>query len=164
VDWGDLEVIMAPTGPPALLERLFGDSKVVTLHQLLLRLASLSSEASHLRHTLVTALDHPDYSSRLLANTFCVADPGAPPLRDGFSLKQVSNQTELINRAIEALLGAGRNNANVLAYGCRKVPACPRSGAACPVAPLPAFHPLKIPQFTQPSCVLLVLARRSVRR
>ena len=80
---------------PSLLSRLYGEPNVVNLEDLLIRLSSLSSSACHLGATLVQPQDHRDYAQRLLGNTLCIVNPEAPVLRDGFSLQQHSNQTEV---------------------------------------------------------------------
>ena len=84
---------------PAVLRLLYGESNVLTLRELLVRLSALSAAAAHLPAVLVQPHDHRDYVQGLLANTLCVLNPGVPALRDGFSLQQLSNQTEASCRA-----------------------------------------------------------------
>ncbi|KAL4423217.1 hypothetical protein ABPG77_000009 [Micractinium sp. CCAP 211/92] len=115
----------APSGPPPLLQRLYGEGNVVCLRELLLRLCALSHEAAALPAALVQPHDHADYAQVLLERTWCVLRADAPPLRDGFSLSQAAGQHQLVGRAVEALLGSGQHKSgsaggNVLCYGFRK--------------------------------------------
>lgn len=80
---------------PPLLKCLYGEERVVPLRDLLLALSRLSRNAAHLGATLVQPHDHRDYAQRLLGSTLCVVNAGAPALRDGFSLQQMSNQAEV---------------------------------------------------------------------
>ena len=81
---------------PPLLERLYGAGNVHTLHDFLLRQCKASKEAEHLDQVLVQQHDHPDYSARLLQNTFCVLAPSAArQLTPGFSLQQHCTQVEV---------------------------------------------------------------------
>ncbi len=52
----------APSGPPPLLQRLYGEGNVVCLRELLLRLCALSHEAAALPAALVQPHDHADYA------------------------------------------------------------------------------------------------------
>jgi hypothetical protein len=104
---------------------------VLCLRELLLRLGASSRDAAALPAALVQPHDHADYSQALLKHTWCVLRPGAPVLKDGFSLSQAANQQQLIGRAVEALLksdqqrkaaggSSGWGGINVLCYGFRK--------------------------------------------
>jgi hypothetical protein len=84
----------SPPGPPPMLMRLYGAGKVLCLRDLLLEMSKSSRDAEGLRETLVQPLDHTDYSHNLLTGTFCIIKPGAPPLAEGFSLKQSSDQLQ----------------------------------------------------------------------
>jgi hypothetical protein len=85
----------APPEPPRLLQRLYGAANVLPLGDLVLQLARSSREAAALPDTLVQPFDHSDYADALLARTFCIVRPGAPPLSDGFSLRRASTQVEV---------------------------------------------------------------------
>lgn len=77
-----------------MLIRLYGAGKVKCLRDLLLELSKSSSDAEALRETLVQPLDHTDYSHNLLNGTYCIIKPGAPPLAEGFSLRQTCDQLQ----------------------------------------------------------------------
>ncbi len=71
-----------------------GADKVLCLRDLLLELSTSSRDAEALKETLLQPLDHTDYSHSLLTGTYCVIKPGAPPLAEGFSLKQTCDQLQ----------------------------------------------------------------------
>jgi hypothetical protein len=52
----------AEAGPPPLLQRLYGESNVLCLRELLLSLSGLSREAAALPAALVQPHDHADYA------------------------------------------------------------------------------------------------------
>jgi hypothetical protein len=84
----------SPSGPPPMLIRLYGADKVFCLRDLLLELSKSSRDAEALREILVQPLDHTDYSHSLLNGTYCIIKPGAPPLAEGFSLRQTCDQLQ----------------------------------------------------------------------
>lgn len=84
----------SPSGPPPMLIRLYGAGKVLRLRDLLLELSKSSRDAEALREILVQPLDHTDYSHNLLNGTYCIIKSGAPPLAEGFSLKQTCDQLQ----------------------------------------------------------------------
>ena len=81
--------------PPALIQRIYGPHRVLSLHDLLTQIAERHIEAQSLLQTLVQPYDHTDYSQRLLNGTFCVLNAGAPPLRQGFTLRQESSMADV---------------------------------------------------------------------
>lgn len=82
-------------GPPPLLQRLYPGDPVLSLYDVLLRLSRSSREAQQLKDTLLQPFDHVEYSQDLLFGTYCVVNAGAPPLQDGFTLHQSSDQLEV---------------------------------------------------------------------
>ena len=93
----------SPSGPPPMLIRLYGADKVLCLRDMLLELSKSSRDAQALRETLVQPLDHTDYSHNLLTGTYCVLKPGAPPLAEGFSLKQTCDQLQVNTRDLHCI-------------------------------------------------------------
>ena len=85
-------------GPPPLLPRIYGGGAVMSLHDLLLQLGGCAREVGRLGSTLVSPTDPPEYRLGLLARTWCTLQPGAPPLRAGFTLQQASSQQEVRGR------------------------------------------------------------------
>ena len=85
----------APPGPPPLLQRLYGTAKVCSLRDLLIDLSRSSHHARALKDTLVQPYDHTDYSQGLLGNTYCVVNPGAQKLAEGFTLQRSFDQLEV---------------------------------------------------------------------
>ena len=108
-------------GVPKLLKVVLGDTeKLETLGEFLRGIAtSWPEEAGSLQWDLERAHDHPAYRD-LLHTTWCYTGQVAKRLQEGFTLRQYSNQSEVVDRALNALMCSKAGQKNVLCYGHRQ--------------------------------------------
>lgn len=108
-------------GVPKLLRVVLGETAtLVTLGEFLYDLASLwPLEAGSLRFSLERDHDHPVYRD-LLHTTWCYPGEVARKLNAGFTLTQYSKQSDVVDRALDALMCSKGGKKNVLCYGHRQ--------------------------------------------
>lgn len=100
---GLMASIAVSNRPPFLLERIFGASNILSLHDYLIDLSQCSSEASSLTESLVFRHDHPTYSHLLLRQTFCIKCSNDTPLRQGFTLQSFQPQKSVSMQLLRAV-------------------------------------------------------------